>query len=78
MLTVFELHLTVWAQSKKSVIYQRGDRRERRVLRRFQPLLVFSDASALSVCSAVKFKDIAISQIKNGAITRPLSSQNGT
>ncbi len=59
------------AQSKKSVIYQRGDRRVRRVLRRFQPLLVFSDASALSVCSAVKFKDIAISLEKS---TVPISS----
>ena len=42
------------------MIYQRGDRRVRRVLRLFQPLLGFSGASAFSVCSAVKFKDIAI------------------
>ena len=32
------------AQSKKPVIYQRGDRRVRRVLRLFQPLLSFSGA----------------------------------
>ena len=53
------------AQSKKPVIYQRGDRRVRRVLRLFQPLLGFSGASAFSVCSAVKFKDIAISLEKS-------------
>jgi len=47
------------------VIYQRGDRRVRRVLRRFQQLLGFSGASAFSVCSAVKFKDIAISLEKS-------------
>jgi len=53
------------AQSKKPVIYQRGDRRVRRVLRRFQQLLWFSGASAFSVCSAVKFNDIAISLEKS-------------
>ncbi|KAF5433376.1 hypothetical protein C5S35_16485 [Candidatus Methanophagaceae archaeon] len=37
----------------------------RRVLRLFQPLLGFSGASAFSVCSAVKFKDIAISLEKS-------------
>ena len=47
------------------MIYQRGDRRVRRVLRRFQQLLGFSGASAFSVCSAVKFKDIAISLEKS-------------
>ena len=47
------------------MIYQRGDRRVRRVLRLFQPLLGFSGASAFSVCSAVKFKDIAISLEKS-------------
>ena len=49
------------AQSKKPVIYQRGERRVRRVLRLFQSLLRFSGASAFSVCSAVKFEDIPIS-----------------
>ena len=43
------------------MIYHRGERRVRRVLRLFQSLLRFSGASAFSVCSAVKFKDIAIS-----------------
>jgi hypothetical protein len=66
------------AQSKNIVIYHRGDRRGRRVFRLFQQLLRSSGASAFSVCSAVKFKDIPISQIKNRAITRPFSSQNGT
>jgi len=42
--------------SKNIVICHRGERRVRRVLRRFQSLLVFSDASAFSVCSAVKYK----------------------
>ena len=44
-------------QSKKIVIYHRGERRVRRVLRLFQSLLRFFGASAFSVCSAVKFKD---------------------
>ena len=44
------------ALSKNIVIYHRGERRVRRVLRRFQSLLGFSDASAFSVCSAVKYK----------------------
>jgi hypothetical protein len=43
-----------------------------------QSTLGFSDASAFSAHSAVKREDIVISQIKNGAITRPFSSQNGT
>ncbi|KAF5436996.1 hypothetical protein C5S35_06385 [Candidatus Methanophagaceae archaeon] len=63
------------AQSKKPVIYQRGDRRVRRVLRLFQQLLVFSGASAFSVCSAVKFKDIAISLKKS---TVPLKLEETT
>nr|QNO51155.1 hypothetical protein OLNPMGDC_00048 [Methanosarcinales archaeon ANME-1 ERB6] len=42
-------------------IYHRGERRVRRVLRRFQSLLMLSGAFAVSMCSAVKFKDIAIS-----------------
>ena len=49
------------AQSKNIVIYHRGERRDHRVLRRFQSLPGFSGASAFSVCSAVKFEDIAIS-----------------
>ena len=48
-------------QSKNIVIYHRGERRVRRVLRRFQSLPVFSGASAFSVCSVVIFEDIAIS-----------------
>ena len=47
--------------SKNPVIYHRGERRARRVLRRFQSLLILSGAFAFSVYSAVKFKDIAIS-----------------
>ena len=43
------------------MIYHRGERRARRVLRLFQSLLRFSGAFAFSVCSAVKFKDLAIS-----------------
>ena len=49
------------AQSKNQVIYHRRERRDRRVLRLFQLLLMFFGASAFSVCSAVKYKDIAIS-----------------
>ena len=49
------------ALSKNIVIYHRGERRVRRVLRRFQQLLRFSGASTFSVCSAVKFRDIPIS-----------------
>ena len=49
------------ALSKNIVIYHRGERRVRRVLRLFQSLFRLSGASAFSVCSAVKFKDIAIS-----------------
>ncbi len=49
------------ALSKNPVIYHRGERRARRVLRLFQSLLMFFGASAFSVCSAVKFKDLAIS-----------------
>ena len=49
------------ALSKNTVIYHRGERRARRVLRRFQSLLRFSGAFAFSVCSAVKFRDLAIS-----------------
>ncbi len=47
--------------SKNIVIYHRGERRVRRVLRQFQSLFRLSGAFAVSVCSAVKFKDIAIS-----------------
>ena len=51
----------VWlALSKNIVIYHRGERRVRRVLRLFQSLFRFSGASTFSVCSAVKFKDLAI------------------
>jgi len=39
------------------VIYQRSDRRGRRVLRLFQPLLGVSDASAFSAHSAVKLEE---------------------
>nr|QNO52148.1 hypothetical protein MDNCFBIC_00018 [Methanosarcinales archaeon ANME-1 ERB6] len=46
------------AQSKNIVIYHRGERRVRRVLRLFQSLLRFFGASAFSVCSAVKFENI--------------------
>ena len=49
------------ALSKNIVIYHRGERRVRRVLRLFQPLLGFPDAFAFSVCSAVNFEDIPIS-----------------
>jgi 4-hydroxy-3-methylbut-2-en-1-yl diphosphate synthase IspG/GcpE len=52
------------ALSKNLVIYHRG---ERRVFRQFQSLLVFSGAFAVSMCSAVKFKDIAIS-MKNSTV----------
>ncbi|NQE06767.1 hypothetical protein C5S32_12925 [ANME-1 cluster archaeon GoMg1] len=62
------------AQSKNIVIYHRGERRVRRVLRLFQSLLVFSGASAFSVCSAVIFEDIAIS-LKN--LTVPSGGKNG-
>ena len=47
--------------SKNIVIYHRGERRVRRVLGHFQSLFRLSGAFAVSVCSAVKFKDIAIS-----------------
>ena len=47
--------------------YHRGERRVRRVLRLFQSLLRLSDAFAFSVCSAVKFKDLAIS-LKNSIV----------
>ena len=53
------------ALSKKSVIYHRGERRARRVLRLFQSLLMFSGAFVFFVCSAVKFKDLAISLEKS-------------
>ena len=46
---------------KNPVIYHRGERRVRRVLRLFQSLFRLSGAFAFSVCSAVKFKDLAIS-----------------
>ena len=55
------------AQSKNPVIYHRGERRARRVFRLFQSLLGFSGAFAFSVCSAVKFKDLAIS-LENSAV----------
>ena len=58
------------ALSKNSVIYHRGERRVRRVFRLFQSLLMFFGVSAFSVCSAVKFKDIAIS-LEN--LTAPLN-----
>jgi len=41
---------------KNPVIYHRGERRARRVLRPFQSLFVFSGDSAFSVCSAVNLK----------------------
>ena len=62
------------AQSKNIVIYHRGERRVRRVLRLFQSLPVFSGASAFSVCSAVIFEDIAISLKK---LTVPSDGKNG-
>jgi CBS domain-containing protein len=46
--------------SKNIVIYHRRERRVRRVLRPFQSLFSFSGAFAFSVCSAVKFNDLAI------------------
>ena len=59
--------LTSGALSKNIVIYHRGERRVRRVLRLFQSLLRFSGASAFSVCSAVKFKDNYIVILMLGA-----------
>ena len=53
--------MVMMALSKNIVIYHRGERRVRRVLRLFQSLFMLSGASAFSVCSAVKFKDLAIS-----------------
>ena len=55
------LGLLLPALSKNPVIYHRGERRVRRVLRLFQSLFRLSSAFAFSVCSAVKFKDLAIS-----------------
>jgi hypothetical protein len=49
------------ALSKNQVIYHRGERRVRRVLGLFQSLFGLSGAFAFSVCSAVEFKDLAIS-----------------
>ena len=46
------------ALSKNIVIYHRGERRVRRVFRRFHSLFRFSGAFAFSVCSAVNFKDL--------------------
>nr|AAU82294.1 hypothetical protein GZ13E1_21 [uncultured archaeon GZfos13E1] len=40
------------------MIYHRGERRVRRVLRLFQSLLRLSGAFAFSVCSAMNFEDI--------------------
>ena len=60
------------ALSKNPVIYHRGERRARRVLRLFQPLLRFSGAFAFSVCSAVKFKDLAIS-LENSTVPRGIN-----
>ena len=59
------------ALSKNLVIYHRGERRVRRVFRPFQSLLVFSGAFAVSMCSAVKFKGIAIS-LENSTVPRRL------
>jgi len=58
-------NMLAMAQSKNPVIYHRGERRARRVLRLFQSLLRFSGAFAFSVCSAVNFKDLAISLEKS-------------
>ena len=58
----FEQKYDMPAQSKNQVICHRGERRVRRVLRLFQPLLRFSDAFAFSVCSAVKYKRKCMSQ----------------
>jgi len=52
---------------------QRGERRVRRVLILFQQLFGLSDAFAFSVCSAVKFKDLAIS-LEN--LTVPIQHRN--
>ncbi|MCK4398573.1 MAG: hypothetical protein KAV25_06240 [Methanophagales archaeon] len=65
------------ALSKNPVIYHRGERRARRVYRQFQLLLRFSGAFAFSVCSAVKFKDLAISlKIRQCLPPIPYSQQN--
>ena len=59
------------ALSKNLVIYHRGERRVHRVLRLFQSLRLgfFFGTFAFSVCSAVKFKDIAIS-LENSTVPR--------
>ena len=64
------------ALSKNPVIYHRGERRVHRVLRLFQSLLGFPSAFAVSMCSAVKFKDVAIS-LENSTVPpqSPLRAQ---
>ena len=61
------------AQSKNQVIYHRGERRVRRVLRRFQSLFRFYGPFAFSVCSAVKFKALAIS-LENSAVPHEITN----
>ena len=62
-------------RSKNPVIYHRGDRRGRRVLRPSQFSLWFSDASAFSAYSAVKLKDIMISLEFSIVPQRPIKDQ---
>ena len=59
------------------MIYHRGERRVRRVLRLFQSLLRFSGASAFSVCSAVKFKGIPISLENSTVPTGNMDAEAG-
>jgi len=62
------------AQSKNHVIYHRRVRRARKVLGLFQPLLMFYGAFAFSVCSAVKFNDLAI-PIENSTVSQQQNKQ---
>ena len=66
---IYKIGQEIGAQSKNIVVYHRRERRVRRVLRWFQSLLVFSGASAFSVCSAANFEGIALS-LKNSAVPR--------
>jgi len=65
----------VTALSEHPVIYHRGGRR---VLRSFQSSLWFSDASAFSACSAVKFKDIVITLVFSDCVVSDCGSARVT
>jgi len=53
-----EIPFLGWTRQGNIVIYHRGERSVRRILRVFQSLFMLSGAFAFSVCSAMNFEDV--------------------